>query len=143
MLSHALEGLVGEGEATSVLLMRREVQRRFGIRGVRQGDLAMTCAHKVGGQIPLVGEDGGGRAQLLIKHGCGVGEEAGAGVGVCEVSAGVGERVMVGLTLRGRAGVGKRVALEMGVGMGVGVRAQVGVRLCVVMVSFVRILDEL
>lgn len=119
-VSHALVGLVGQGEAASVLLMGRGVQGGFGERGVRQGTLAMACAHGVGGQIPLVGSHGGGRAALLVKHRRGVGEEAGAGVGVCvggEMSVGVGVCIVEGLIV----GVAEGVALEVRGGMGVGV----------------------
>lgn len=69
-VSHALEGLVGQGETTTVLLMGRGVQGRFGEWGVRQGALTEACAHGMGSQIPLVGGHGRGRAALLIKHGC-------------------------------------------------------------------------
>lgn len=69
-MSHALVGWMGQGEAASVLLMGRGVQGRFGVWRVRQGALAMACAHSMGGQIPLVGGHGQGRAALLIKHRC-------------------------------------------------------------------------
>ena len=113
-MSHALVGLVGQGEATGILLMGRGVQGRFGIWGVRQGALAMACAHGVGGQIPLVDGHGGGRAALLVKHRCRVGEEAGAGVGVrMGREMGVGVRVVVGLIAGVRVRVGEGVALEV------------------------------
>lgn len=70
MVSYTLVGLMGQGEAASVLLMGRGVQGRFGIRRVRQGALAMACAHSMGGQIPLVVGQGRGRAALLIKPRC-------------------------------------------------------------------------
>lgn len=57
-VSHALVGLVGQGEAPSVLLMGRGVQGRFGVWGERQGALAQACAHSEGGQIPLLGGHG-------------------------------------------------------------------------------------
>ena len=41
---------------------------------MRQGALAVACAHGVGGQIPLVGAHGGGGAALFVKQGCRVGE---------------------------------------------------------------------
>ncbi|TNN85776.1 hypothetical protein EYF80_004023 [Liparis tanakae] len=69
-VSDALVGLVGQGVATGVLLMGRGIQGGFGVWGVRQGALAVACAHTVGGQIPLVGWQGRGRATLLIKHRC-------------------------------------------------------------------------
>jgi len=69
-VSHALIGLLSQGVATSVLLVRRGVHRRFGVRGVRQGALAVACAHSVGGHIPLVRGHGGGRAALFVKRVC-------------------------------------------------------------------------
>lgn len=69
-VSHALVGLVGQGVAGSVLLMGRRVKGRFGVRGQRQGALALACAYGVGSQIPLVGGHGGGRATLLIEQRC-------------------------------------------------------------------------
>lgn len=109
-VSHALVGLLGHRVATSVLLMGRGVQGRFGVRGVRQGPLPMARAHGVGGHIPLVWGNGSGRAALLIKHRCCMAMEAGAGVGVCmrrEVGVEVGVCVEVGLTV----GVRERAAL--------------------------------
>lgn len=100
MVPCALVGLMGQGEAASVLLMGRGVQGRFGVRRVRQGSLAVACAHSMGGQIPLVVGQGRRRAAFLIKHRCGVGAEAGTGVVVCkggEVRVGVGVCIVVWL----------------------------------------------
>lgn len=123
-VSHALIGLLGQGEATSFLLMGRGFQGRFGVWGVRQKALAMACSHGVLGHIPLVGGQGRGRAALLVKHRCGVGVEAGAGGGVRmggQVSVQVGVCVVVGLIVAEGARVGQRVVLEVCDWMRVGV----------------------
>lgn len=123
-MAHALVGLVGQGEAASVLLVRGGIQGRFGVRGERQGALAVARTHGVRCQVPFVGWHSAGRATLLVYPGCWMGVEAGVGEGVGgEGEAGVGVCVEVG------GGVGLVVGVGVWLGVALVVRAGAGLRL--------------